>query len=181
MRGGQGVQCAGRKAGGEALARRSGGQGQTVLNDSWIYGIQGQGKVLTAVKIGLCGAMRQGPVAFAAIGGLNNDGQADIPRVGSRQHLSAKQCVKLKAVVQMADGDLRSGRDNEGWVTHPVVGKAVVCPLSGGGEIEFPVFPTVDRSDEGFAASVLPETIGFSGWAFDGQQDVGRVAVKTVA
>ena len=54
---------------------------------------------------------------------------------------------------------MRRGGWRKGWVALTVSGKAIVCPLAGGGKVEFEVVFVVDRSNEGFAAGVLPQAV----------------------
>ena len=92
------------------------------------------------------------------------------------QHFPSDQRINLQAVFPAMDLDLgRAGRD-EGFIAYSVVGEAIVGPLTGRGEIEFPVGRLVDRCNEGLAAGVLPELIFGGRWLFPGEQDVVGVA-----
>ena len=120
------------------------------------------------MEVGLCGAVRQGPVTFAAIGGFDNCSEGDVECFRGWEQVSWQSRFKQEAGrVGLAD-DLRGRGRGETHVALPVVGKAIVGPLQGGREVEFSVFLAVDRSNEGFAAGVLPQTIGSRGRLFDG-------------
>jgi hypothetical protein len=59
---------------------------------------QGQRKALTQVEIGLVGAVRQRPVALAAIGGLDHDAEADDQRLAGGQQVGRQRGVKLETI-----------------------------------------------------------------------------------
>lgn len=79
------------------------------------------------------------------------------------------------------NGDFRGGRGNKCCVAYSVIAEAIVCPLARWREIEFLVFQAVDRSNEGFAAGMLPKAVGGRSRARKWQHEVVRVTVKLVA
>lgn len=87
----------------------------------------------------------------------------------------------MKSGVSTVNGNLWGRGGDKACVAYSIIAKAIACPLAGGGEIEFVVFPAVDRSNESFAAGMLPEAVSSDGWARNGQFEVGGVAAKVVA
>ena len=96
------------------------------------------------------------------------------------QHFLSDQRINLQAVVPaMSVNFWGAGRD-EGLVADTVGAEAIVCPLAGRGKVEFPVFLSVDRSNEGFATGVQPEVIFGRCWLFAGEVNVAGIAVDVI-
>lgn len=125
--------------------------------------------------------MGQCPVTLVAVGGFEHDAQAELQRISGRKKFRAEHGVEFKAVVEAAKADVRDALRNEAGIALTIIGEAVGRPLPRWREIEFPVFGAVDRSNECFAAGVLPETIGLGRDSGSRKPDAERVARQAVA
>lgn len=69
----------------------------------------------------------------------------------------------------------------KGWIALSILAKAIVCPLAGRGKVEFEVVFGVDRSNEDFTASVLPQTIAGARHLVWRHPNIRRVANDAIA
>ncbi len=124
------------------------------------------------MKIGLRGTVGQSPVALAAIGGFENQSQADLENGGWRQQLGSNSCGQPEAIGSAPKVRFRRNCWNEASIAF-AIGKEAICgPLARRRQVEFAVFHAVDCSNEGFAAGVLPKVVGRAGWLRSGARAI---------